>query len=40
MVDVPDAIKPINIDVAVLAIPLMLWCSANQYRLYLHNSAC
>ena len=40
MWDVPPAIYPITTAVAALAIPGMLWCSANQYRWYPHRSAC
>ena len=29
---VPSATKPIATDVAALAIPAMLWCSASQKR--------
>src|SRR3954451_2038446 len=37
---VPAATCAITTDVAALAIPGMLWCSASQNRLYPHRSAC
>jgi hypothetical protein len=33
MVEVPAAIWAITIEVAALAMPRMLWCSATQMRL-------
>ena len=32
MVRVPSATKPIATEVAALAMPVMLWCSASQKR--------
>src|SRR5580700_6795102 len=40
IVDVLPATCPINTDVAALAIPGMLWCSASQKRVNPHRSAC
>src|SRR5260370_5736084 len=40
IVSVPPATYPISTDVAELAIPSMLWCSASQNRVYPHLSAC
>jgi len=39
-VDVAAATCAMAIDVAALAMPGMLWCSASQKRLYPHRSAC
>ena len=40
IVFVPPATYPISTDVAELAIPSILWCSASQNRVYPHLSAC
>src|SRR5947209_2528149 len=40
MVDVLPATCPIKTEVAALAIPGMLWCSASQKRVNPHPSAC
>src|SRR5690606_19579263 len=40
MLQVPPATCPISTAVAALAMPGMLWCSANQKRRYPRRSAC
>src|SRR5262245_23965032 len=40
IVGVPAALYPITSEVAALAIPTMLWCSASQNRRYPQVSAC
>src|ERR1700730_12100748 len=40
MIVVAPAMCPMTTDVAALATPGMLWCSASQKRRYPHRSAC